>query len=131
MWSPITSRSSESPEIRRSPAIWRSQAIADDPVVQSNTRGFIGYAMTGPNARTTQLYINLRDNSARNDPQGFAPIGKVVEGMEVVDQLYSGYGENSGGGMRAGKQARMFEGGNAWLDAQFPKLDKLVRARIL
>ena len=87
--------------------------------------------MTGPNARTTQLYINLRDNSARNDPQGFAPIAKVVEGMEVVDRLYSGYGENSGGGMRAGKQARMFEGGNAWLDAEFPKLDKLLGAQIL
>jgi len=111
--------------------IWRNQTIADDPVVRSNTRGFIGYAMTGPNARTTQLYINLRDNSARNDPQGFAPIGRVVEGMEVVDQLYSGYGENSGGGMRAGKQTRMFEGGNARLDAEFPKLDKLLRARIL
>ncbi len=111
-------------------SVWRNETIADDPVVQSNTRGFIGYAMTGPHARTTQLYINLRDNS-RNDAQGFAPIAKVVAGMEVVDQLYSGYGEDSGGGMRAGKQAPMFEGGNAWLDAGYPKLDKLLRARVV
>ena len=111
-------------------AVWRNESIGDDPVVESNTRGFIGYAMTGPNARTTQLYINLRDN-ARNDAQGFAPIAKVVAGMEVVDRLYSGYGETSGGGMRAGKQAPMFEGGNAWLDAGYPKLDRLLRAMVL
>jgi homoserine O-acetyltransferase len=99
-------------------------------VVESNQRGFVGYAMTGPNTRATQLYINLADNT-RLDPQGFAPIGKVVEGMEVVDKLYSGYGETSGGGMRGGKQERLFKEGNAWLDREFPKLDKLIRAAIL
>jgi homoserine O-acetyltransferase len=86
--------------------------------------------MTGPNARTTQLYINLVDNS-RLDAEGFAPIGRVVEGMEIVDQLYAGYGEESGGGMRAGKQGRLFEEGNAYLDREFPKLDRLNRARII
>jgi homoserine O-acetyltransferase len=86
--------------------------------------------MTGPNTRSTQLYINLVDNS-RLDTQGFAPIGQVVEGMEVVDKLYSGYGETSGGGMRGGKQAKLFEEGNAWLDREFPKLDKLIKATLI
>jgi cyclophilin family peptidyl-prolyl cis-trans isomerase len=114
------------PEVART---WRYKTIADDPVIKSNQRGLVSYAMTGPNARTTQLFINLADNS-RLDAQGFAPIGQVVEGMEVVDKLYSGYGETSDGGMRAGKQAKLFEEGNAWLDRDFPKLDKLLRAVI-
>jgi homoserine O-acetyltransferase len=110
---------------------WRNQTMPDDPVKERNERGYIGYAMTGPNARTTQIFINTKDNHERLDAQGFAPIGKVVSGMDVVDGLYSGYGENSGGGMRAGKQAKMFEIGDAWLDAEFPRLDRLVRARVL
>jgi cyclophilin family peptidyl-prolyl cis-trans isomerase len=110
-------------------AVWRDQTIPDDPVRQSNLRGFVGYAMTGPNKRTTQIYINLRDNP-QLDAQGFAPIGKVIEGFDVVSKLYSGYGENAGGGMRGGKQANIFEGGNAYLDKLFPKLDKLVTAKV-
>ncbi|HWO00039.1 MAG TPA: peptidylprolyl isomerase [Blastocatellia bacterium] len=109
---------------------WKDAAIPDDPVRQSNTRGFIAYAMTGPNTRTTQLYINLTDNS-RLDADGFAPIGKVIEGMDVVDQLYAGYGEDAGGGMRRGRQGRIFESGNAYLDREFPRLDRLVRAIIV
>ena len=85
--------------------------------------------MTGPNTRTTQLFISLVDNS-RIDAQGFAPIGRIVSGMDVVDQLYGGYGETAGGGMRAGKQDRMMNEGNAHLDRDFPKLDRLVRARV-
>ena len=108
---------------------WREQAIPDDPVRETNTRGSIGYAMTGPNTRTTQLYINLSDNS-RLDKDGFAPIGRVVEGMDVADRIYSGYGEDAGGGMRGGKQGKMFEGGNAYLDREFPALDKLIRATV-
>ena len=111
-------------------AIWRDQTIPDDPVRQSNARGFVAYAMTGADTRTTQLYINLGDN-ARLDKEGFAPIGKVIEGMEVVDQLYAGYGEEAGGGMRGGKQEKLFRDGNAYLDREFPRLDKLVRARIV
>jgi cyclophilin family peptidyl-prolyl cis-trans isomerase len=111
-------------------AAWKDKTIPDDPVMQSNKRGFISYAMTGPNTRSTQLYINLTDNS-RLDAQGFAPIGQVVEGMEVVDKLYSGYGESSGGGMRGGKQAKLFEEGNPYLDREFPKLDKLIRADLM
>jgi cyclophilin family peptidyl-prolyl cis-trans isomerase len=111
-------------------AMWKKRTIPDDPVRRSNTRGTIAYAMTGPNTRSTQLYINLADNS-RLDAQGFAPIGRVTSGMEVVDRLYSGYGEGSGGGMRGGRQGEMLKGGNAWLDAHFPKLDHLLRARLL
>lgn len=111
-------------------SVWKEEAIADDPVRQSNTRGSIAYAMTGPNTRTTQLYINLSGN-ARLDAEGFAPIGKVVEGMEIVDRLYSGYGEDAGGGMRAGKQGKIFGGGNKYLDHDFPSLDKLIRASIV
>jgi len=109
--------------------IWRHQTFPDDPPGQSNLRGSLGFAMTGPNQRTTQLYFNLVDNR-QLDSQGFTPIGRVVGGMNVVDQLFSGYGEQSGGGMRAGKQDKLFEEGNALLDRQFPKLDKIIRVTI-
>jgi homoserine O-acetyltransferase len=86
--------------------------------------------MTGPDARTTQIYINTGDQS-RQDADGFAPFGKVVEGMAVVDRIYQEYGENSGGGMRAGRQGKLFEEGNAYLDREFPLLDKLLKATIV
>lgn len=109
---------------------WMSETIKDDPVQQSNTRGFISYAMTGPDARTTQLFINLGDNS-RLDCEGFAPVARVVEGMEVVDALYAEYGEEAGGGMRGGKQQPLFTGGNAYLNSKFPKLDRIIQATIV
>jgi len=109
--------------------VWRGRAMDDDPVRASNVRGTIAYAMTGPNTRTTQLFISLVDNS-RLDAQGFAPIGRVVTGMDVVDRLYGGYGESSGGGMRAGKQDRLFAEGNAYLDREFPLLDHIIRAGV-
>jgi cyclophilin family peptidyl-prolyl cis-trans isomerase len=112
-------------------AVWRDERFPDDPPpFNSNLRGTVAFAMTGPGTRTTQIYINTNDNT-RNDREGFAIFGTVVDGMEVVDRLYSGYGESAGGGMRGGKQARMFEGGNAYLDKQFPKLDKLISAKIV
>lgn len=110
--------------------IWRSASFPDDPVRDSNVPGTFAFAMTGPNARTTQIYINTGDQS-RLDKMGFAPFGKVVEGMNVVDSLYSGYGERSGGGMRAGHQGKLFEEGNAYLDREFPELDRLIRAEII
>lgn len=111
---------------------WRTRTIPDDTLKQSNTLGYVAFSNTGPNTRSTQIYINLGDNSARNDPEnGFAPFAKVVEGLDVVQKLYSGYGETSGGGMRAGHQDKMFDEGNAYLDREFPKLDKLIRATIL
>ena len=109
--------------------VWRDRAMPDDPVRETNVRGSIAYAMTGPNTRTTQLYINLVDNT-HLDAQGFAPFGQVIEGMEVVDQLYAGYDEAAGGGMRGGRQGSIFEEGNAHLDREFPKLTRLERAVI-
>jgi cyclophilin family peptidyl-prolyl cis-trans isomerase len=110
--------------------IWQNERFPDDSVKASNISGTFAYAMTGPDARTTQIYINTGDQS-RQDAMGFAPFGKVVEGMDVVDNLYAGYAEQSGGGMRAGHQGKLFEEGNAYLDREFPLLDKLVRAEIL
>jgi peptidyl-prolyl cis-trans isomerase A (cyclophilin A) len=111
---------------------WRNRTIPDDVLRQKNTLGFVAFSNTGPNTRATQIYINLGDNSARNDGEsGFAPFARVVEGMEVVRNLYTGYGENSGGGMRAGKQDKMFAEGNVYLDREFPLLDSLVRAAIV
>jgi cyclophilin family peptidyl-prolyl cis-trans isomerase len=111
-------------------ALWRDRPIADDPPRQSNIRGRVAFAFKDPNGRTTQVYISLRDNSAQ-DAQGFAPFGEVVEGMDVADALNSEYGESAGGGIRAGKQAPLFEGGNVYLDREFPRLDRLIRARIV
>jgi homoserine O-acetyltransferase len=110
----------------------RHHTIPDDTLKQHNIRGYVAFSNTGPNTRSTQVFINLGDNSARNDKEdGFAPFGQVVEGMDVVEKIYSGYGETSGGGMRAGHQDQIFEGGNAYLDREFPKLDKILRATIL
>jgi homoserine O-acetyltransferase len=111
-------------------AVWYDRGMPDDPVVASNERGTIAFAFTEPGTRSTQVYINMVDNS-RLDAQGFAPFGRVVEGMEaVVDSIYSLYGEESGGGVRAGNQARLVEEGNTYLDTAFPELDRLLRARI-
>ena len=110
--------------------IWRNQSFPDDPVRATNTRGTFAFAMTGPGARTTQIYINTSDQ-LQQDAQGFAPFGKVIDGMGNVDNLYRGYGERSGSGMRAGRQGKLFEEGNAYLDREFPLLDKLIRARII
>ena len=110
--------------------VWKDRAIMDDSVRTSNVRGTIAFAMTGPDTRTTQLFVSLVDNS-RLDAQGFSPLGSVVEGMDVVDRLYGGYGENAGGGMRAGKQARMMVEGNAHLDRDYPKLDRIRRAYVI
>ncbi len=110
--------------------LWRNRTIPDDPRRESNVRGTAAFAFAVPNGRTTQIFINLRDNQPTHDAEPFVPIGKVVEGMEAADALYTGYGESSGGGIRAGKQAPMFEQGNTWLDLNFPKLDRILRAFI-
>lgn len=110
--------------------VWRYQKLKDDPVKASNLKGYVAYAMTGVDERTTQVYINLVDN-VRLDSTGFAPFGKVVEGMDVVESFYSFYGESSGGGMRTNKQDQMFEQGNQWLDRYYPNLDRIKKARIV
>jgi len=103
--------------------------IKDDPVVGHNTRGTLVFAMGGPNTRTTQLFINLGDNS-RLDSMGFSPFGTVVEGMDVVDQLYGGYGEMAEQGGRGPSAAKYGEEGKAYIDKNFPKLDSIVSAVI-
>jgi peptidyl-prolyl cis-trans isomerase A (cyclophilin A) len=111
---------------------WRHRTIPDDTLKVHNTPGYVAFANTGPNTRSTEIYINTGDNSTRNDSEaGFAPFGRVVEGMDNVEKLYSGYAEKSGGGMRAGHQDPMFTGGNAYLDREYPRLDKLVRASVI
>lgn len=112
-------------------AEWRERTIADDPPKESNVRGTVAFAFAVPNGRTTQVYIALSDLSAQQDAQGFVPFGRVVEGMDVADALNAEYGETSGGGIRAGKQQPLFDGGNAFLDRAFPRLDRLVRAAVM
>ncbi|MCW5693135.1 MAG: peptidylprolyl isomerase [Pseudolabrys sp.] len=109
-------------------AKWRVARIQDDKVGQSNTRGMITFATSGPNARTTQVFINFDDNS-NLDGMGFAPFGKVVSGMDVVDKLYTGYGEGAPNG-RGPDQNRIQSEGNAYLNQSFPKLDHVTKATI-
>ncbi len=111
-------------------AVWRKAKIDDDPAVgQSNTRGRMTFATAGPNTRTTQLFINFKDNGML-DRQGFTPFGEVVEGMETVDALYKGYGEGAPRG-RGPSQGLIQKSGNAYLEAKFPELSYVKAATVL
>jgi peptidyl-prolyl cis-trans isomerase A (cyclophilin A) len=110
-------------------AVWRNANIPDDPVKQSNKRGFISFATAGPNTRTTQVFINYADN-LQLDGMGFAPFGKVASGMDVVDGLFGGYGEGAPQGMGP-SQGRMQTEGNAYLARDFPNLDHVLEATIV
>jgi peptidyl-prolyl cis-trans isomerase A (cyclophilin A) len=103
-------------------AHWQAMNIPDDPVREKNLRGYLTYAMGGPNTRTTQIFINLADNVSL-DTQGFSPFGRVIEGMNVVDSLYAGYGE-------APQQDLIQTQGNEYLKSQFPQLDYIKSAKI-
>ena len=109
-------------------AAWRLARLPDDPVVVSNTRGRLTFAMAGPNTRTTQLFVNLADNETL-DRSGFAPVGEVVTGWEVVEALYSGYGDARPRG-RGPSQERLGAEGAAYAE-KFPKLDRIQRATIV
>ncbi len=109
-------------------AVWREARIKDDPVRQSNKRGLITFATAGPNTRTTQVFINFGDNTGL-DRQGFAPFGQVVSGMNVVDGLFSGYGEGAPSG-QGPEQGRVQQEGNAYLIKEFGKLDYIKKATI-
>lgn len=107
---------------------WANANIQDDPGgKQSNARGMVTFATTGaPNTRGTQLFINTRANgNAFLDPMGFVPFGKVVEGMEIVDKFYNGYGDT------ANQEGVIEEGGKAWVDKNMPKLDRILTATIV
>jgi cyclophilin family peptidyl-prolyl cis-trans isomerase len=110
-------------------SVWRGASLKDDPVKQSNKRGFITFATAGPNTRTTQVFINYKDNSSSLDSQGFAPFGQVTSGMDVVDKLYKDYGEGAPRG-RGPEQGRLQQEGNAYLTKDFPKLDYIKTATI-
>ncbi len=110
-------------------AAWRAAQIQDDPVKASNTRGAITFATGGPNMRTTQLFINFGNNS-RLDGAGFAPFGKVIEGMDVVDKINGEYGEGAPDGMGP-YQGRIQTEGNAYLKKDFPNLDYIKSATIV
>jgi peptidyl-prolyl cis-trans isomerase A (cyclophilin A) len=111
-------------------AIWSEMTFLDDPVTQSNARGYVTFAKRAdPNSRSTNLFINLVDNSYL-DASGFSPLGKVIEGMAVVDQLYSGYGEGAPRG-NGPEQGRIAQEGNEYLDKYFPNLDFIKKARVL
>jgi peptidyl-prolyl cis-trans isomerase A (cyclophilin A) len=109
---------------------WKAASLKDDPVTQKNERGMVTYAMTSqPNSRTTQIFINFKDNLFL-DKQRFAPFGKVVSGMEVVDALYAEYGEGAPRG-KGPDQGRLQSEGNAYLAKDFPKMDYIKRAYIV
>jgi peptidyl-prolyl cis-trans isomerase A (cyclophilin A) len=112
---------------------WRTRTIPDDPFqpAHSNVRGVVFFAWAVPNGRTTQVVISLRDNSAEYDKEPFVPFGRVIEGMDVADAVFDGYGETAGGGIRAGKQDPVFQGGNDYLRKNFPQLDYIKTARIV
>jgi len=112
-------------------AAWLDRQFTDDPKRGSNLAGTLAFARdTVPGTANTQVFINITDNP-RNDGNPFAVFGRVIDGMDVVRALYSGYGERSGSGVRQRRQGAIVEGGNAYLDRTFPLLDRLIRARIV
>jgi peptidyl-prolyl cis-trans isomerase A (cyclophilin A) len=109
--------------------LWSSVSLPDDPVTQHNTRGTITYATRGPNTRTTQVFINLKDNRASLDRTGFAPFGKVTTGMDVVDNFYNSYGDMPPRGQGPDPSQIQLQG-NEYLQNRFPRLDYIRKATI-
>lgn len=114
-------------------AAWKARYLADDAPRSRNARGTFAFSYEGPgheHTRNTQIYVNLADNT-RNDVEPFTVLGTVSEGMTVLDSLYSGYGEESGSGVRQGRQGPLERGGNAFMDREYPKLDRIVRVTVV
>lgn len=110
-------------------SVWRGARLKDDPVKKSNTRGKITFATSGPDSRTTQVFINFADKNRQLDAMGFAPFGEVVEGMDIVDKLYADFGEGAPSG-RGPDQGRIQAEGNAYLMKDFSELDFVKSATI-
>jgi peptidyl-prolyl cis-trans isomerase A (cyclophilin A) len=115
------------PKVNKS---WSEITIKDDPPKVSNKIGTVVFAMAGPNSRTTQVFINLGDNSGSLDPQGFTPFGEVTQGMENVQNIYMDYGEGAPQGSGP-SQAAIADIGTPYLEEHFPKLDYIKKAQIL
>ena len=115
------------PKVNKS---WSEISIKDDPPKVQNKVGTVVFAAAGPNSRTTQCFINLADNSASLDAQGFTPFGEVISGLDSVQNFYNGYGEGAPSG--AGPdQAAIADVGTPYLEEHFPKLDILQKAKIV
>jgi cyclophilin family peptidyl-prolyl cis-trans isomerase len=110
-------------------AVWRQRTLDDDPVTQTNTRGLVTFSKSKANSRTVQVFVNLKDNRRSLDNEGFAPFGEVIEGMEVIDSLYDGYGDGPPRGEGV-YQAMAIAKGAEYLD-EFPELDRIERAVIV
>lgn len=114
-------------------AAWKGRYLRDDPPRSRNARGTFAFSYEGPGherTRNTQLYVNLADN-VRNDVEPFTVLGTVIDGMSVLDSLYAGYGEESGSGVRQGKQGPLERGGNAYMDREYPRLDRIYRVTVV
>jgi homoserine O-acetyltransferase len=111
-------------------AAWKPRTMSDDPPAAKNRRGWMAYAFTTAGTRSTQIFINLADN-AQLDAEPFAPFAEIIEGLDVIDRLYAGYGETAGGGMRGGKQGPIEAEGNRYFERLFPKLDYIRSARLV
>jgi len=107
---------------------WRDVTFPDDPFTESNKRGRITFAHAGPNTRTTQVFFNFKDN-AHLDASGFTPFGEVVEGLDVMDKIYSGYGELPPAG-KGPDYAKAWVQGNTYLDQNFPEMTRIVSAKL-
>ena len=110
---------------------WKEQYLPDDPPRSANARGTFAFAFKAVSGtRNTQLFVNLADNT-RNNAEAFTILGVVIDGMAVLDSLYSGYGESSGSGVRQGRQGPLAAGGNAYMDRQYPLLDRIQRVTVM
>ena len=120
--------------VHANPAVtkaWAAATIKDDPVKESNKKGTLTFAMGGPNTRSTDFFINFKDNTPL-DGMGFSPLGTVTEGMDIVEGLYSGYGEMKGMGAGTGPDQPLVQSqGKAYLDKNFPKLDSIKSATVI
>jgi len=113
-------------------AAWNTNYLRDDPPRSRNARGTFAFSYKGPgnpHTRATQIYIHLADNT-RNDAEPFTVLGSIIQGMDVVDSLYSGYGETAGSGVRQGRQGPLLNGGNPYIDREYPKLDRIIRVTV-
>ena len=108
--------------------VWKSEFLVDDPVIETNSRGRIAFAKGGRHSRTTEVFISYKDNKAL-DEEGFSPFGEVIEGMDVVDAFYDGYGDGPPRG-DGPYQAMAAARGNAYLDTEFPALTRITLASI-